>query len=255
MILSPVPAQLFGNFLLGFIAAWIAELRQLLRIPLSVCDGTQDGHPSRPIDIGNRPVYAHVHLVQALLHPPQPIAPLRHQVRFIAHRVRSMQIASAGRNEPRSKPQLCSRWIHSQSVGSDFLSRPGTRASCRVSTSSTCRPCASSTSCGAIQYTPVLSIATDSACRAFSHSAMRMSSAVVAPKLATSRALLSSVGAHTQCRSLPKSIPATLRRMTGKPSSCFLLLLLSVVSFSSLPGIVISLSELARPGWPFLILL
>src|SRR5215475_11052504 len=37
-----------------------------------------------------------------------------------------------------------------QSVGFDSLSRPGTCASCRVSTNSTCRPCASSTSCGAI---------------------------------------------------------------------------------------------------------
>ena len=167
--------------------------------------------------------------------------------------VRSMHTDSSGRNEPRSKPQLCSRWIHSQSVGSDFLSRPGTCASCRVSTSSTCKPCPSSTSCGAIQYTPVLSIATDSTCRAFSHSPMRISSAVVAPKRATSRPLLSSVGAHTQCCSLPRSIPATPRRMTGKPSSC--LLLFSEVSLSSLPGIVTHLSEHARPGWPFLILL
>jgi len=50
-----------------------------------------------------------------------------------------------------------------------------------------------------------------------------------------------------------KSIPATPRRMTGKPSSC--LPVFSEVSLSSLPGIVTPLSEHARPGWPFLILL
>ena len=47
--------------------------------------------------------------------------------------VRSMQTSSPGRNEPRNNPQLCSRWIHSQSVGSVSVSRPGTRANWRVS--------------------------------------------------------------------------------------------------------------------------
>jgi len=64
---------------------------------------------------------------------------------------------------------------------------------------------------------------------------------------------VSCVGTHTQCCSLPKSIPTTLALMTGEPSSC--LLLLSELSLSSLPGIVTSLSEHARPGWLFLILL
>src|SRR6202022_1658348 len=44
-----------------------------------------------------------------------------------------------------------------------------------------------------------------------------VSSGVVAPKLAISRPLPSTVGAHTQCRSLPRSIPATFRRITGNP--------------------------------------
>src|SRR5262249_42768970 len=47
----------------------------------------------------------------------------------------------------------------------------------------------------------------------------------------------------------PNRIPATLRRITGKPSSC--LLPLSEVSLSSLAGIVTHLSERARPGWPW----
>src|SRR5215469_13135307 len=90
-------------------------------------------------------------------------------------------------------------------------------------------------------------MATDSTCRAFSHSARRSNSGVVAPKLAISRPLPSCVAAHTQCRSLPRSTPATLRRMTGKPSSR--LLLLSPFSRSFLSGIAPHPSEHARPGW------
>jgi hypothetical protein len=64
-----VSAQLFRNFLLGFAAACIAELREFLRISFASDDGAQDGHPRRSIDVRNRPVYPDVHLVQALLHP------------------------------------------------------------------------------------------------------------------------------------------------------------------------------------------
>ena len=49
-------------------------------------------------------------------------------------------------------------------------------------------------------------------------------------------------------RSLPRSTPATLRRMTGRPSSR--LRLLSPVSRSFLSGIAPHPSEHARPGWP-----
>ena len=194
-------------------------------------------------------MHPYVHLVQALLHPPQPVATFRHQVGLIPHQrpqhadrfLRSerppQQSATVQPPNPLAIRRVC------------FLSRPGTRASCRVSTSSTCNPCASNTSCGAIQNTPVLSIATDSARRAFSHSAMRISSAVVAPKLAISRPLPSGVGAHTQCCSLPRSIPATFRRITGNPWSC--LRLPSELSISCFPAISLPhLSEHARPGWP-----
>src|SRR5215467_15073007 len=67
-------------------------------------------------------------------------------------------------------------------------------------------------------------MATDSTPQACSHFVIRMSSGVVAPKSATSRLMLPATGAHTQCRSLPRSMPATLRRITGKPSICFVLL-------------------------------
>jgi hypothetical protein len=64
----------------------------------------------------------------------------------------------------------------------------------------------------------VLSIATDSIFRSLSHSAIRTNSGVVAPKSATSRPLPSNPGAHTQCRSLPISMPATLARTMGSPA-------------------------------------
>jgi len=48
-------------------------------------DGTQNGHTRYSIDVRNRPVYAHAHLVQALLHSPQPVPTFRYQVRLIPH--------------------------------------------------------------------------------------------------------------------------------------------------------------------------
>src|SRR5215472_14512207 len=85
VILPPVSGQLLGDFLLGFVAASVTQLRQLLGIAFAGGDGTQDGHSRHPIDVGYRTVHAYVHLVQALLHPPQPIRTLRHQVGFIPH--------------------------------------------------------------------------------------------------------------------------------------------------------------------------
>src|SRR5579864_6183661 len=54
-------------------------------ISLSSRDGAQNGHSCHPIDVGDRPVHAYVHLVQALLHPPQPVPTLSHQIRLIPH--------------------------------------------------------------------------------------------------------------------------------------------------------------------------
>src|SRR6516165_10640844 len=85
VILSPVSSQLFSDFLLGFAAASVTQLRQLLGIAFAAGDGPQDGHSRHPIDVGNRTVYAHVHLVQALLHSPHPIPTLRYQVGFIPY--------------------------------------------------------------------------------------------------------------------------------------------------------------------------
>src|SRR5215468_11451988 len=70
MIFPPVSAQLFRNFLLGFAATSVAQLRQFLRITFASGDGAQDGHSRHSIDVGNRSVYAHVYLVKTLLHPP-----------------------------------------------------------------------------------------------------------------------------------------------------------------------------------------
>ena len=108
--------------------------------------------------------------------------------------------------------------IHLQSTRSVFF-RPGTRANSRVFTSTTSSPCLSRISCGGIQYTPVLSIATDSTFLSFNHSAIFSNSGVVAPKCSTSRPGSYCFGAHTQCCVLPRSVPATLGRTTGRPST------------------------------------
>ena len=91
-------------------------------------DRPHDGHAGRAVEVRHRPMHAHVHLVQALLHAAQPIAPFGDQRRFCrAPASAAGRPARVGRNAPRSRPQLCSRWIHSQSRRSDF-GRPGTRA-------------------------------------------------------------------------------------------------------------------------------
>src|SRR5215813_7602282 len=59
-------------------------------------------------------------------------------------------------------------------------------------------------------------MATDSIFRSLSHSAICTHSGVVAPKSATSRPLPSKPDAHTQCRSLPISIPANLGAYYGQ---------------------------------------
>src|SRR5215471_745241 len=85
VILPPMSAQLLGDFLLGFVAASVTQLRQLLGIAFAGSDGAQDGHSRHPIDVGNGTMHPHIHLVQALLHPAQPIPTLRHQVGLIPH--------------------------------------------------------------------------------------------------------------------------------------------------------------------------
>src|SRR6516164_8639649 len=77
---------------------------------------------------------------------------------------------------------------------------------------------------------------------------MRSNSGVVAQKLAISRLFPSCVGAHTQCRSLPRSTPATLKGMKARHWSC--LRLLAPHSPSLLSGSAPPPSEHARPGWP-----
>ena len=76
---------------------------------------------------------ADIHLIQTFLHAAQPIRAFRDQRRPCrASRCAACRRASDGRKAPRSSPQLCKRWIHSQSRRS-VLGRPGTRpsAACR----------------------------------------------------------------------------------------------------------------------------
>jgi hypothetical protein len=107
---------------------------------------------------------------------------------------RRWQTSSLGRKHPCSSPQLCSFWIHWQSSAS--VLRPGTRLSCRVSARITSIPRWSSTSNIGIQYTPVLSNATDVTPNCWSHAAISCRSGVVAPNTRIS-VPPSLVGAHT----------------------------------------------------------
>src|ERR1700752_2502792 len=76
MIVPPVSVQLFRNLLLGFPTTSAAPLRQLLRIPFASDEGATDGHSRPSIDVRNRSVHAHFHLVETLLHPAQPVPTL-----------------------------------------------------------------------------------------------------------------------------------------------------------------------------------
>jgi len=117
MILAPVSGELFGDLGFALAAVPIAQFCQFPRI-------------------------------QTLLHSPNPITRFGHQRSFVPYQVRSMHTCSAGRKAPFNIPTLCNRWIHSQSVGSDFLSRAATPAICLASANSTLKPAASSTSWG-----------------------------------------------------------------------------------------------------------
>src|ERR1022692_1053025 len=64
----------------------------------------------------------------------------------------------------------------------------------------------------------------------FGHTAILSNSDVVAPNSSSSRSGPPRLGAHTQCVSLPRSIPATLGRTTGSPSASTSLSGLLVVS-------------------------
>src|SRR5450759_2852753 len=79
MVLPPMPAQLFGDFLLALFAARMAQLRQLSGVSLSLHNRSHDGHSRHAVNVLDRPMHSHIHLVQALLHSPQPVGGCSHQ--------------------------------------------------------------------------------------------------------------------------------------------------------------------------------
>jgi hypothetical protein len=140
----------------------------------------------------------------------------RSSTRFASWRCMALRatIASPGRKDPRSKPQLCSNWIHWQSWKS--VLRPGTLCNCRALTRTTCRPRDSSSSYSGIQYTDVLSMATDSTFCSTNQSTSSFSCPVVVRKTRTFGGPSARTGPQTQCCVLPTSMPATIGRMTGR---------------------------------------
>ena len=178
------------------------------------------------------------------------ILPVRGATSFaLSHTsIRSLQTACWGRKEPCSNPQPGSLCIHSYSVGSVFCRASALAPVALYRASRTARPGASKTASrsNAIDspalhhhrvYLPSLS-----------HSAMRSSSGRVAPKSPISRPLPSGWGAHTPCRLLPRSIPATVRRTAGQTlqrSWAAVRELTLLFIFGHLPP-----AEHVRPGWP-----
>jgi hypothetical protein len=78
----------------------MAQFRQLHRIPLPFHNRFDDRHPGLSVQVRHRPMYPHVHLIQALR-----IAVASSCVCYQCPRsrtsVRSIQICSLGRNGPR----------------------------------------------------------------------------------------------------------------------------------------------------------
>src|SRR5207247_2215935 len=69
VIFSPVPAQLLGNLLFALATSSVPQLRQFLGIAFSRGDGAHNRHPRYAVQLRHRAMHAHIHLVQALLHP------------------------------------------------------------------------------------------------------------------------------------------------------------------------------------------
>jgi hypothetical protein len=79
MIGSPVARQQPHDLFVAFLAARIAQPGQLLRIPFPGHDRAHDRHTRGAAQIGDRLMDSHVHLVQALLQPPDPVGWFSHQ--------------------------------------------------------------------------------------------------------------------------------------------------------------------------------
>jgi len=80
MFRTPVAGELFGDLLPGFAATPIAKLGQRIGIALAANNCADDRHARQPRDVGNGSMNANIHLIQVLLHPPNPVRA------FIDHR-------------------------------------------------------------------------------------------------------------------------------------------------------------------------
>jgi hypothetical protein len=85
VVRAPMAGQLLGNFRRAFVTPPIAPRRQPLRVAFPGHDRPHDRQAGRPVQVGHRAMHTDVHLVQALLHPAAPIAPLGNQGAFVPH--------------------------------------------------------------------------------------------------------------------------------------------------------------------------
>jgi hypothetical protein len=102
MVRAPVSGQLLGDRFFTLAATRIPPLRQPDGVPLAGHNRSQNRHTGSAVQIRDRAMQPHVHLIQALLHAPQPIGALGYQHRFAAHQ--RTQVAD-GILRPETTPQ------------------------------------------------------------------------------------------------------------------------------------------------------
>ena len=83
MLRTPVTGQFIGNLIFGFLATAIAHLGQGSWITLAVDNGANNRHAGNTGDVRDGMMHTDVHLIQALLHAPNPVrALIDHGVAF-----------------------------------------------------------------------------------------------------------------------------------------------------------------------------
>ncbi len=69
MLVAPIPREVLGDLFGRLRTARVVVRAERDGIAFARHDGTDDGHPGRPREVGDRAMHLDVHLVQGLLHP------------------------------------------------------------------------------------------------------------------------------------------------------------------------------------------
>ena len=85
MIRPPMAGQLCGDVGFTGSAARIPQRGEALWIAFAGEDRAHDRHPGGAVQVGHCPMDADIHLIEAFLHPTQPVTPFRHERPFVPH--------------------------------------------------------------------------------------------------------------------------------------------------------------------------